>query len=34
MLAAQRKWLVAVDAQGKALGLLDRQILLRAIAMG
>ncbi len=32
MLQEQRKWLVVVDENGKALGLVDRQILLKAIA--
>jgi CBS domain-containing protein len=32
MLAEHRKWLVVVDEKGKALGLVDRQILLKAIA--
>jgi len=31
MLSQQRKWLVVVDQQGQTLGLVDRQILLRAI---
>ena len=31
MLAANRKWLVVVDAQGRALGLLDRQRALSAL---
>ena len=34
MLVQQRKWLVVVDQQGKALGLVDRQILLKALTMG
>ena len=34
MLAQHRKWLVVVDGEGKALGLVDRQILLRALASG
>jgi predicted transcriptional regulator len=32
MLADARKWLVVVDENGKPLGLVDRQILLEAIA--
>jgi CBS-domain-containing membrane protein/PII-like signaling protein len=32
MLSEKRKWLVVVDADGKALGLVDRQILLKALA--
>jgi predicted transcriptional regulator len=32
MLAASRKWLVVVDAQGKPLGLVNRELLLRALA--
>lgn len=31
MLAAGRKWLIVVDAQGKPLGLLDRQVALMAL---
>jgi CBS domain-containing protein len=31
MLSQQRKWLVVVDPQGRTLGLVDRQVLLRAI---
>jgi CBS domain-containing protein len=34
MLAQQRKWLVVVDQQGKTLGLVDRQILLKALTAG
>lgn len=34
MLAAQRKWLVVVDSNGKVMGLVDRQILLRAMTGG
>jgi predicted transcriptional regulator len=34
MLAQQRKWLVVVDEQGKTLGLVDRQILLKALTAG
>jgi CBS domain-containing protein len=32
MLANKRKWMVVVDAQGKAIGLVDRQILFRALS--
>jgi predicted transcriptional regulator len=32
MLAQGRKWLVVVDQEGKPLGLIDRQILLKAIS--
>lgn len=32
MLAAERKWMIVADADGKPLGLLDRQALLRAVA--
>ena len=32
MLSTGRKWLVVVDEAGKPLGLVDRQILLEAIA--
>jgi CBS domain-containing protein len=32
MLADSRKWLVVVDGEGKPLGLVDRQIMLEAIA--
>ena len=31
MLSPQRKWMVVVDEKGKAIGLVDRQILFRAI---
>jgi len=31
MLSPQRKWLVVVDAQGKAIGLVDRQVLFKAL---
>ena len=31
MLAANRKWLVVVDDQGRALGLVDRQRALNAL---
>jgi len=34
MLAASRKWLVVVDAQGKPLGLVNRELLLQAVASG
>jgi CBS domain-containing protein len=34
MLTQQRKWLVVVDREGKTLGLVDRQILLKAITSG
>ncbi len=34
MLSRQRKWLVVVDEQGKAIGLVDRQILLGAMTCG
>jgi CBS domain-containing protein len=34
MLTQQRKWLVVVDADGKTLGLVDRQILLKAMTAG
>lgn len=32
MLSNKRKWMVVVDAQGKAIGLVDRQILFKALA--
>ncbi len=32
MLSQKRKWLAVTDSQGKAIGLVDRQILLRALA--
>ncbi len=31
MLAQKRKWMVVVDAEGKAIGLVDRQILFKAV---
>ncbi|MCL4529938.1 MAG: DUF190 domain-containing protein [Chloroflexi bacterium] len=31
MLSPQRKWLVVVDADGKAIGLVDRQVLLKSL---
>lgn len=31
MLSPQRKWLVVVDADGKAVGLVDRQVLLKSL---
>jgi len=34
MLARHRKWLVVVDGEGKTLGLVDRQILLKALTQG
>jgi CBS domain-containing protein len=34
MLTQQRKWLVVVDEQGRVLGLVDRQVLLRALTSG
>lgn len=34
MMAQHRKWLVVVDADGKVLGLVDRQILLKALTTG
>jgi CBS-domain-containing membrane protein len=34
MLSHHRKWLVVVDQEGKTLGLVDRQILLKALASG
>ena len=34
MLSHKRKWLVVVDAQGSTLGLVDRQVLLRAVTTG
>ena len=34
MLSQQRKWLVVVDREGKTLGLVDRQILLKALTAG
>ena len=34
MLVQQRKWLVVVDAEGKTLGLVDRQVLLQALTTG
>lgn len=34
MLTQQRKWLVVVDEQGKTRGLVDRQILLKALSAG
>ena len=33
MMTQHRKWLVVVDADGKVLGLVDRQILFKALAM-
>jgi len=32
MLSQQRKWMVVVDEKGKTLGLVDRQILLKALS--
>jgi CBS domain-containing protein len=32
MLSQKRKWMVVVDAKGKAIGLVDRQILLKALS--
>lgn len=34
MLKAQRKWLVVVDKEGKTIGLVDRQLVLRALTSG
>jgi CBS domain-containing protein len=34
MLAESRKWLVVVDPEGKVLGLVDRQLLLKAMTIG
>jgi hypothetical protein len=34
MLSQKRKWLVVVDEAGKAVGLVDRQILLKALVSG
>jgi predicted transcriptional regulator len=34
MLSQRRKWLVVVDQEGKTMGLLDRQILLKALTAG
>jgi CBS domain-containing protein len=31
MLSEKRKWMVVVDAEGKAIGLVDRQVLLKAL---
>lgn len=31
MLSQKRKWMVVVNADGKAIGLVDRQVLLRAV---
>jgi len=31
MLSQKRKWMVVVDAEGKAIGLVDRQVLLRSV---
>ena len=31
MLSQKRKWMVVVDAEGKAIGLVDRQVLFRAV---
>jgi hypothetical protein len=31
MLAQKRKWMVVVDGEGKAIGLVDRQILFKAV---
>ncbi|PJF23867.1 MAG: hypothetical protein CUN53_20720, partial [Phototrophicales bacterium] len=31
MLSQKRKWMVVVDAQGKAIGLVDRQVLIKAV---
>ena len=32
MLSAQRKWVVAVDASGRPVGLVDREAVLRAVS--
>lgn len=32
MLSQQRKWMVVIDADGKAIGLIDRQILLKSLS--
>ena len=32
MLAQKRKWMVVVDSEGKAIGLVDRQILFKALS--
>lgn len=34
MLSQHRKWLVVVDEEGKTMGLVDRQVLLRALTAG
>jgi CBS domain-containing protein len=34
MLSLHRKWLVVVDEQGRTMGLVDRQVLLRALTSG
>jgi predicted transcriptional regulator len=34
MLAQHRKWLVVIGREGKTLGLVDRQILLKALTAG
>jgi CBS domain-containing protein len=31
MLSQQRKWMVVIDENGKAIGLVDRQVLLKAL---
>jgi len=31
MLSQKRKWMVVVDANGKAIGLVDRQMLLKSV---
>jgi CBS domain-containing protein len=32
MLSQKRKWMVVVDEKGKAIGLVDRQVLLKALS--
>jgi hypothetical protein len=32
MLSQKRKWMVVVDSEGKAIGLVDRQILFKALS--
>jgi CBS-domain-containing membrane protein len=34
MLSQHRKWLVVVDEQGRMMGLVDRQVLLKALTAG
>jgi CBS-domain-containing membrane protein len=34
MLSQHRKWLVVVDEEGRTMGLVDRQVLLKALTAG